>query len=150
MDLQRLILVGTAQSLDEAMVLQRPEFRAPPPCFGRDNQPIKGTGKGHGKRHQTSTTSTPSASTSSAADRNKFGQARKVYATANTSDKNAFDSDNHEPNPSNEQEPNNFEDFADGNLRAPGKLRVGVAVAGVPLVLAGLGRRNVMWKCMKC
>ena len=54
MDHQRLILVGTGQSLAfdsiyDAMILQHPEFRAPPPVVGRDGQAIKGHPKGQGR-----------------------------------------------------------------------------------------------------
>ena len=53
-DHQRLILVGTGQSLAfdsiyDAMILQHPEFRAPPPVVGRDGQAIKGHPKGQGR-----------------------------------------------------------------------------------------------------
>ena len=65
---QRLLLVGTQQSLNfellaEAMVLQWPDFRGPPPISG--GRDFKGSGKGDSKSSRTPTRQSSSSSSGS-------------------------------------------------------------------------------------
>ena len=90
---QRMLLVGTQQSLEfevlaEAMLLQYPDFRGPPPVVGRDGNPTKGQSKGRfssnssasGSSSASSTTASSSMSMSRSSGKG-FGQRRNVFVS---------------------------------------------------------------------
>lgn len=79
---QRMVLVGTQQSLDleaiaECLVLQWPEFRPAPPVVGKDG-PSKGKGKGTAT---SSSSSTPSTSHTSVTTKGGSKGKRQAFIT---------------------------------------------------------------------
>eukprot|EP00438_Fugacium_kawagutii_P005300 Skav213865 [mRNA] locus=scaffold2366:336381:344444:- [translate_table: standard] len=94
---QRLVLVGTGQSLDfesvcSAMTMQYPEYKSPPPIFGKEGfRPDPRSGQKGGSRYGTtpsssfpSTNGSTTASSSSSyrkGDGKQHGKARRVFQT---------------------------------------------------------------------
>eukprot|EP00435_Cladocopium_sp_Y103_P069213 s209_g32.t3 len=121
---QRMILVGTQQSLrfeavSEAMTLQFPDFRGPPPIAGQGNGK-EGKSKGPSKSSQSmlSTASTVSGSSSGKG----YGAPRKAWIAETADDQHQEDEDHdlppieeaaHEPNDDDDQQPADDNDVDD-------------------------------------
>lgn len=103
---QRMLLVGTQQSLEfevlaEAMLLQYPDFRGPPPIVGKDGTPHKGQSKGRFPSNSSasgssSSSSSTAASSSMGASRlsgKGFGPRRNVFVSETVDQKDDVNED---------------------------------------------------------
>ena len=93
---QRLVLIGTNQNLEleaiaEALTLQYPDFRGPPPVAGRDGRDGRenNSSKGHGKQQRPASL----ASTSSGKGSSGKGSSMASRSSSSTSYRNVFAAD---------------------------------------------------------
>ena len=125
---QRMVLVGTQQSLDfeliaEALVLQYPEFRAPPPIANREGKGSpagKGSGKSFTSSSSSSTTASSSSSYRTSQGSGKGGTLRRqAYMTNVAEETNAVDADEDLPAIEEGQEEDEPFDVAEGEEPEP-------------------------------